>query len=90
MSRQGAKDAKNKTQPWRAWRFKYVSDFLLTTPDAHDEHGNMESEFYFIIAIFGVEFAINMIGPSVDAYKEWLRVNGGVSPLYYGKNAPSP
>jgi hypothetical protein len=42
--------------------------------------------FYFVLAIFGMEFAINYLGPDIDSYKEWLSRNHGVSPLYFGKD----
>ncbi|EPE2670365.1 HNH endonuclease [Vibrio parahaemolyticus] len=49
--------------------------------------GNIDnSEFYFVVAIFGVEYAINLGGNSMDGYKAWLAEHDDVSPLYYGKN----
>lgn len=39
-------------------------------------------ELYVIVAIFGVEFAINLGGPMVDGYRAWLESNGQRSPLY--------
>lgn len=43
-------------------------------------------ELYFIASIFGVEFAINMGGRSVNRYQEWLEQNNYVSLLYTGKS----
>jgi len=43
-------------------------------------------ELYFIIAIFGLELAINVGGPELEGYLEWLKKTDGVSPLYFGKN----
>jgi hypothetical protein len=40
-----------------------------------------QDEFYVIIAIFGVEYAINLGGPEIDGYVAWLQENEGVSPL---------
>jgi len=60
-----------------SWQVVHEWDFLVT------EH----HEIYFIIAIFGVEYALNMGGPSVDGYQEWLNKNKQQSPLYTGKNA---
>jgi hypothetical protein len=37
---------------------------------------------YFVIAILGVEYAINVGGPDIDGYGLWLRQNEGRSPLY--------
>lgn len=45
------------------------------------------NEWYFILAIFGLEFAINYGGPEVDGYLKWLDNHNHESPLYYGKNA---
>jgi len=44
------------------------------------------SEWFFVLAIFGLEFAINIGGPDVEGYEKWLKENGGASPLYVGKN----
>lgn len=43
-------------------------------------------EWFFVMAIFGREFAINYGGPEIDGYERWLRENGNASPLYTGKN----
>lgn len=45
------------------------------------------SEFYFVIAVFGMEYAINLGGNSMDGYESWLNKHNKLSPLYYGKNA---
>lgn len=55
----------------------HESDFLQTT----------EHQIYCVIAIFGLEFAINIAGPSIDGYHRWLEANQNASPLYHGKNA---
>jgi hypothetical protein len=39
-------------------------------------------EMYFVIAILGVEYAINVGGPDIGGYQIWLRQNEGQSPLY--------
>lgn len=44
------------------------------------------SEFYFVLAIFGMEYAINLGGNSIDGYKAWLNKHDDTSPLYHGKN----
>lgn len=61
-----------------AFEIVHESDFL----------GTEQRELYFILAIFGVEMAINMGGPNIEGYEAWLDENAGASPLYYGKNAP--
>jgi len=40
------------------------------------------SEYYAVIAIFGVEYAINLGGPKLNGFNEWLERNGNHSPLY--------
>lgn len=39
-------------------------------------------ELYFVIAILGTEFTINLGGPEIDGYNKWLSQNSGHSPLY--------
>jgi hypothetical protein len=39
-------------------------------------------ELYLILALFGVEYAINLGGPEIDGFKQWLSINSGQSPLY--------
>lgn len=39
-------------------------------------------EVYFVIAMFGIEYAINMAGSSIEGYNEWLKNNNNISPLY--------
>jgi len=40
------------------------------------------SEYYLAIALFGVEFVINLGGQSLDGWAGWLSDNNGSSPLY--------
>ena len=47
-------------------------DFLVTK----------NQEWFFIFALFGVEFAINLGGPEIDGYLAWLEEHDGQSPLY--------
>lgn len=51
-------------------------DFLVTPAN----------EWYFVLAIFGFEFVINMGGPDIEGYIHWLAENNNESPLYAGKN----
>jgi hypothetical protein len=46
---------------------------LLDTP-----HG----EFYLVLALFGVEYALNLGDPKLDGYMAWLENHGFGSPLY--------
>lgn len=52
-------------------------DFLITRRE----------EMYFVVAVFGVEYALNMAGSCIDGYQEWLAENDEKSPLYSGKYA---
>lgn len=45
-------------------------------------HHIPESEYYVIVAIFGVEYAINLGGPELEGYQQWLKDNNSASPLY--------
>lgn len=39
-------------------------------------------EFYFAVVIWGVEFVINIGGPDLIGYQQWLKQHNYVSPLY--------
>jgi len=43
-------------------------------------------EWFFVLAIFGLEFVINCGGPSIEGYSRWITENNGDSPLHSGKN----
>lgn len=45
------------------------------------------NEFYIVVAIFGEEYALNLGGPEIDGYEQWLKANNNKSPLYCGNNA---
>ena len=53
----------------------HESDFLVAS----------WSEWFFVLAIFGVEFTINLGGPEIDGYLRWLAANADCSPLYSAK-----
>jgi hypothetical protein len=89
--------ARRGTLPDWPYHVRRIYDANRTTPD---ERGSMvqvvhefdilqtdSSEYYFILAIFGLEFALNLGGPEVDGYLAWLNCHEGSSPLYWGKNA---
>lgn len=52
---------------------------ILAIPSSDDSNA---AEFYVIIAIFGVEYAINLGGPELDGYKKWLEAHSNRSYLY--------
>lgn len=39
-------------------------------------------EYYCVIVIFGVQYAINMAAPVIEGFKTWLKENNDRSPLY--------
>jgi hypothetical protein len=62
------------------------SDSARQVVNEYDILVTENNEWYFILAIFGKEFAINYGGPDIDGYKQWLDLHKNVSPLYFGKN----
>lgn len=42
---------------------------------------DIKAEIYFIMEIAGIEYAICISDPNITGYIEWLKENGGVSPL---------
>lgn len=66
----------------------YECDFLFPNTDEKNLNRNecIQDELYFIIALWGIEFAINMGGPEIDGYQQWLIEHNYASPLHVGKN----
>ncbi len=56
---------------------------ILFIPSSHADE--LIGEFYAIIAILGVEYAINLGGPELDGYLQWLKDNGEKSYLDINK-----
>lgn len=52
-------------------------DFLFTDP----------GEVYFCLAIFGIEYTINMGGPELEGFSDWLLKHNHASPLYTPKRS---
>ena len=44
-------------------------------------------EYYIVVAIFGVEFALNLGSRCIENYYEWLRKHNAKSPLYVPKGS---
>lgn len=42
-------------------------------------------EYFVVVAIFGVEFVLNLGGRSLDGYRKWSQKNGAASFLYVDK-----
>lgn len=59
--------------------YQIVHEFDFLCTDTH--------EIYFLLAIFGQEFCINVGGPSLEGWAAWLLKNEAASPLHHGKNA---
>lgn len=80
------------------WKFKddneeisqviHEWDFLFPNVNEGELKRNdcINDELYFIIALWGIEFAINMGGPEIEDYQEWLIKHNNISPLHFGKN----
>ena len=70
-------------------RVVYGQPQLEQTVHEFDFLQTEQLELYFVLALFGIEMTINMGGPMIEGYIDWLQKHDGVSPLYYGKNDPS-
>jgi hypothetical protein len=46
------------------------------------------NELYFVLGLFGIEYAINLGGPEISGYEDWLEQNGLKSPLYLRSEGP--
>lgn len=73
------------------WQKMHESDFLIIKDNSSmtDYQNLVPIALYFVVALYGIEFTINMAGPEIDGYKKWLIAHNNVSPLYYGKNENS-
>lgn len=59
-------------------------DFLMI-----DKGGEGDTKYvilYYIVVLWGMEFAINMAEPEINEYNKWVNQHGGLSPLYVKKN----
>jgi hypothetical protein len=84
--------------PGRVWpyfcRSIYPPNFLFTeqgeTFEVLHEYDILVTEsfeFYIVVALFGVEYVLNLGGREIEGYYEWLRNHNDRSPLYVDKNA---
>jgi hypothetical protein len=55
---------------------------LLWIEDPVKPIAGVRGEFYAVIAIFGVEYVINLCGPELNGYEKWRKMNGELSYLY--------
>lgn len=58
-----------------------VSGAWVRVGFAHDLFPNRSGETFFALSLFGVEYVINVGGPSIKGYEEWLTENNCESPL---------
>lgn len=63
-------------QSQTGYQIVHEFDFLFTN----------ENEVYFVMAIFGHEYCINLGGPELEGWSDWLNQNEHSSPLHSGKN----
>jgi hypothetical protein len=73
------------TQRWtdesgQSFQVVHEYDFL------HTRRG----EVYFVLALYGLELTINVGGPDIDLYSEWLSENENASALHTGRNSAWP
>jgi HNH endonuclease len=54
--------------------YEVLHEFTLLYTDAH--------ELFFIFANLGVEYVLNLGGPTIEGYSDWLNKNSNRSPLY--------
>ncbi len=62
-------------------------DILFIPSSEHSECHGVVGEAYAIITILGVEYAMNLAGPELGGYLQWLRDHGERSYLYLDKNS---
>jgi hypothetical protein len=60
-------------------------DFLLSNCDDIEDKkvGFVYAITYFVFALLGMEFAINIAEPEIHGYQQWLYEHDNISPLYY-------
>lgn len=68
----------------------HESDFLVVSTSTPAEPDRITGEWFFVLAVFGLELAINLGGPEIGSYLRWLKENNNESPLYNTGNQPYP
>lgn len=72
-----------------SYQIIHESDFLMPGITEYNGSDPVQAELYFVVALWGIEFAINLGGPCIEGYQTWLQEHDDASPLYYGKNTPN-
>lgn len=70
-------DANHKHTDESGQSFQCLNEF--------DFFGTEQGELYFCLAVFGVEYTLNVAGSALDGYSEWLQQHDQASPLYTPK-----
>lgn len=67
---------------------KWIDEFGSEVQMVHESDILQTSwgEWFYVLAIFGLELVINYGGPEIEGYRRWLASNDGKSSLYSGKN----
>lgn len=67
----------------------YEEDAVVSTVDGYQQTVHEyqflyteQLELYGVVCIFGVEYAINLGGPEIDGYRQWLQLHRNNSVLY--------
>ena len=68
-----------------AYQIIHEFDFLMPGVTEVNESQPVQAKLYFIIVLWGTEFAINLGGPYIEGYQAWLQEHDNVSLLYLGK-----
>lgn len=63
-------------------KFNDVNGEAVEVLHEFDTLYTQQGELYVVVAILGVEYAINLGGPEIDGYVRWLEEHGYRSPLY--------
>lgn len=81
----------NKPERWPfSQRIVFPSDTLMRHPETNEWvvagfgctlFMTRRNETFFAFLMYGVEFVINVGGPSIRGYEEWLSDHSGISPL---------
>ena len=80
--------------PYTQWPFHMRRIYLEDKVFYEERYGKCEilhsftllytesQELYLVLVMFGIEYSLNMGGPEIEGYVEWLKQNEFKSPLY--------
>jgi len=55
-------------------KYEILHEYMIFLTDAN--------EYYLIFCLDGIEYALNLGGPEIDGYENWLKQHKDISPLY--------